>query len=452
MVTEAKSRSATAASAAPGLAARQAAVAAAAGVLLHGHALDDCLAKAFAKPGTLALAPRDRAFAQLLASTVIRQAGVLQAVVASFLEKPLSEKHAEVGIVLLSGAAQLLFLATPPHAAISLAVDHSRLVPGGARLDKLVNAVLRKVARDGAAHLAGLDAVKVNVPHWMWKRWHDAYGEATARKIAEASLAEAALDVSVKADAAGWAEKLGGTVLPTGSVRLAAGGRIEDLPGFQDGAWWVQDMAAALPARLLGNVTGLKVADLCAAPGGKTAGLAAAGARVTAVDISESRLLRVAENLKRLKLEAELVATDICARAPPEPFDAVLLDAPCTATGTIRRHPDIVRLKRESDVAALAAIQSKMLDRASAMVKPGGLLVFCTCSLEPEEGVNQIEQLLGRDPTLSRVPISASELNGDPVWITADGDLRTLPFHAVGADVPITGLDGFFAARLRKSA
>lgn len=450
-----KKRDATGASlagATPGLAARQVAVSAAAGVLLRRHALDESLADALGKPGVSPLAPRDRAFAQLLASTVIRRSGVLQAVIASCLEKPLSEKHAEVGILLLTGAAQLLFLSTPPHAAISLAVDHCRLVPGGARLDKLVNAVLRRVARDGPAHLASLDAVKVNIPHWMWKRWHDAYGEHAARQIAAASLDEAALDISVKSEPASWAERLGGTLLPTGSIRLDAGGRIEDLPGFQEGAWWVQDLGAAIPARLLGDVAGLRVADLCAAPGGKTAGLAAAGALVTAVDISKSRLLRVAENLKRLGLEAQLIAADICAAAPPEPFDAVLLDAPCTATGTIRRHPDILRLKRESDVAALAALQAKMLDRASAMLKPGGLLVYCTCSLEPEEGVEQIEQLLVRDTSLSRVPVSATEFDGDPAWITAAGDLRTLPFHAVGANTTITGLDGFYAARLRKAA
>lgn len=434
-----------------GLPARQAAAAAVAGVLLRGRALDDSFSTALGPSDVERLEPRDRAFARLLASTVLRRSGELQTVVASFLEKPLAEKHREVGVVMLIGAAQLLFLATPPHAAISLAVEQCRRTPGGLHLDKLVNAVLRRVANDGPQRLAALDTARVNVPDWMWRRWAKVYGEDTARRIAVASQTEAALDISVKDDVAGWAQRLGGTALPTGSIRLAAGGRVEDLPGFADGAWWVQDAAAALPARLLGHVAGQRVADLCAAPGGKTARLASAGAHVTAVDLSSLRLARVTENLKRLRLDAEIVAADILTWQPDRPFDAVLLDAPCTATGTIRRHPDIPHLKREFDVAALAEVQSKLLERAVSFVRPGGTLVYCTCSLEPEEGADQVERLLGAHPEIARQPISANEFGGAAEWITAAGDLRTLPFHQAGTGEHAAGMDGFYAARLRKA-
>lgn len=434
-----------------GLPARQAAAAAVAGVLLRGRALDDSFSTALGPSDVDRLEPRDRAFARLLASTVLRRSGELQTVVASFLEKPLAEKHREVGVVMLIGAAQLLFLATPPHAAISLAVEQCRRTPGGLHLDKLVNAVLRRVANDGPQRLAALDTARVNVPDWMWRRWAKAYGEDTARRIAVASQTEAALDISVKDDVAGWAQRLGGTALPTGSIRLAAGGRVEDLPGFADGAWWVQDAAAALPARLLGHVAGQRVADLCAAPGGKTARLASAGAHVTAVDLSSLRLARVTENLKRLRLDAEIVAADILTWQPDRPFDAVLLDAPCTATGTIRRHPDIPHLKREFDVAALAEVQSKLLERAVSFVRPGGTLVYCTCSLEPEEGADQVERLLDAHPEIARQPISADEFGGAAEWITAAGDLRTLPFHQAGTGEYAVGMDGFYAARLRKA-
>lgn len=434
-----------------GLPARQAAAAAVAGVLLRGHALDDSLSTALGPENADRLEPRDRAFARLLAATVLRRSGELQTVVASFLDKPLSEKHREVGVVMLIGAAQLLFLGTPPHAAISLAVEQCRRTPGGLHLDKLVNAILRRVAADGAQRLGKLDTARVNVPDWMWTRWSNTYGEVAARKIATASQAEAALDISVKADAAAWAERLGGLALPSGSIRLAGGGRVEELPGFAEGAWWVQDVAAALPARLLGDVAGRRVADLCAAPGGKTARLAASGAIVTAVDVSAQRLARVTENVKRLQLEVEIVAADILTWQPERPFDAVLLDAPCTATGTIRRHPDIPHLKRDFDVAALATLQTKLLERAATFVRPGGVLVYCTCSLEPEEGAQQVERLLAAHPELARERITAEELSGSPDWISAAGDLRTLPFHNAGVGDETAGMDGFYAARLRKS-
>jgi 16S rRNA (cytosine967-C5)-methyltransferase len=434
-----------------GFTARQVAVACLSQVLDRGRALDDAFEAAVAGlPEDAPLEPRDRGLARLIVMTVLRRKGELGTVVSSFLGKPLPADCGRLKSILLSAAAQLLVLETPPHAAISLAVDQARAERGARRFDKLTNAVLRKVATQGPAVLAGLDAARINMPPWLLSRWQAAYGEDTARAIATASLAEAALDISVKSDPETWAERLGGITLPTGSIRLHAHGRIEDLPGFSDGAWWVQDAAAALPAQLLGNVAGLDVVDLCAAPGGKTAQLSARGANVTAVDLSEERLKRLRENLTRIGLKADVVAADAAAWEPGRQFDAVLLDAPCTATGTIRRHPDIVHLKRDTDLGELAAIQAKLLDAASRLVKPGGVILYCTCSLEPEEGPEQVASFLSQHKDFTRETIAPGECGIEVDWLTEQGDLRTLPFHLVRAEPGLSGLDGFFAARLRR--
>jgi 16S rRNA (cytosine967-C5)-methyltransferase len=222
---------------------------------------------------------------------------------------------------------------------------------------------------------------------------------------------------------------------------------VDELPGYAEGAWWVQDAAAALPARLLGEVSGLRVLDLCAAPGGKTAQLAAAGAAVVAVDRSMERLERLGQNLARLKLGAEIVASDALDFSSSSPFDAVLLDPPCLSTGTIRRNPDIPHLKEEGQLQALAETQTRLLDHAARLVKPGGLLVYCTCSLEPEECELQAGSFLGRNPGFARMPVAPSEVANQSHFVNENGDLRTLPGHPVG---PRTGLDGFFAARLKR--
>jgi 16S rRNA (cytosine967-C5)-methyltransferase len=430
-----------------GLAARTLAHDLITGVLIDKRPLDQALAEAAARPGVAAMEPRDRAFARLLAATVLRRQGELEHVLCAFLEKPLPRAAQRVHAILLAGAAQLLCLETSPHAAVDLAVEAARREPGGTRFAGLANAVLRRVAREGAAILAGQDAAALNVPTWLRQRWEAAYGADAARRIAEASLKEPPLDLSLKpgADAAGWAQRLGADVLPTGSIRLTTHGRIEDLPGYADGAWWVQGAAAALVARAAGEVAGRKVADLCAAPGGKTAGLAAAGAQVTAVDDSVARLERLRQNLERLVLTAEVVAADATTWAPGRAFDAVVLDAPCSGTGTISRHPDILRLKTPADVKRMAQVQAAMLRNAATLMRPGGVLVYSTCSLEPEEGRAQIDALLAAEPALQRAPISADEIGADPAWIV-DGDVRTLPFHLPG------GLDGFYIVRLRKTA
>jgi 16S rRNA (cytosine967-C5)-methyltransferase len=350
---------------------------------------------------------------------------------------------------LLIGAAQILFLDVPDHAAVDLSV---RLVQADRRAAKypgLINAVLRRITREGPELLKTLDAASLDTPPWLLARWRQTYGDETARDIAIAHGHEPPLDLTVKSDAESWAARLRGRVLPTGSIRTATQGLISLLPGFTDGVWWVQDAAAALPARLFGEIAGKSVADLCAAPGGKTAQLAQAGALVTAVDRSASRLARVRENLARLGLTAETVVAD-ATEWQAGPFDAVLIDAPCSSTGTIRRHPDVGWLKNELDLAQLTGLQRRLLDHAVSLTRPGGRIVYCTCSLEPEEGEQQIEALLAREPALRRITVNAGEIDGIADFVTPAGDLRTLPSHWPDPDARMSGLDGFFAARLER--
>lgn len=436
-----------------GLVARQFAGMLVEAVLRHKRAFDEGLANAATVAKYAELSPRDRAFARLIAATVLRHERALTTVLDKFLQKPLKVGESPLASVLLVGAAQILILETPAHAAIHLAVEQCRERRATQRFDKLINAVLRRVSETGAEIYQELDHVRLAMPDWLWTRWAKTYGEDETRAMVTAALTVPPIDISVKEDPAHWAERLGGTVLPTGTVRVGGGGRIEELPGYYDGEWWVQDAAAALPVRLIGDVKGLDVLDMCAAPGGKTAALASAGANVTALDQSDTRLDRLRENLKRLKLSATCVTGDAADCIPPDgqTFDVILVDAPCTATGTIRRHPDIPHLKRPSDVKKLADLQATILANAATLVRPGGLLVYCTCSLEPEEGEQQVGRFLEANSTFSREPISA-ETNPvvDAAWCTCDGDLRTLPSHLAGDTPELSGLDGFFVSRLRR--
>jgi 16S rRNA (cytosine967-C5)-methyltransferase len=406
------------------------------------RALDDALERS---AGFRQLAPRDRAFARLLTATTLRRAGELDAIIDRCLDRPLPERAGAIRQLLRLGVCQLLFLETPAHAAVDATVGVLDQRGGEAGFKGLVNAVLRRVDRERAA-LTAASEPSINTPDWLWRRWVAVHGEETARRIAEAHRGEPPLDISVKSDIGEWAERLQATVLPTGSLRRLNAGAIEDLPGFAEGAWWVQDAAAALPARLLGDVRGQQVIDLCAAPGGKTAQLAATGARVIAVDRSPTRLKRLRENLARLKLNAEIVEADAVAWRPDAPKDAVLIDAPCSATGTIRRNPDIAWLKRPEDIAKQADLQDRLLRAAIEIVRPGGTIVYCTCSLEPEEGVERIAALLRSGAPVERRPVSPEEIGGDRDMVSADGDLRTLPFHWA----ELGGMDGFHAARLRR--
>jgi 16S rRNA (cytosine967-C5)-methyltransferase len=393
------------------------------------------------------LSPRDAALARAIAIVTFRRLGTIGNALRERLNK--GQRDERLLHLLAIGAAQILFLDVPDHAAVDttvrLAQDDYKLKHAGG----LINAVLRRVVREREAILKAADAF-LDTPDWLEDRWVAQYGEDIARQIAEAHRSSASVDLSVKGDAAHWAERLGGVLLPTGSIRLVDRVPVRELPGYDEGAWWVQDAAAALPARLLRPKPGERIADLCAAPGGKTAQLAAAGAQVLAVDRSAKRLVRLTENLHRLKLEAETRA--IAAEKLEEPpFDAILLDAPCSATGTIRRHPDVTWTKGEDDLRKLTSLQRRLLDKAASLLKPGGRLVYCTCSLEADEGERQAEAFLARHPDFARDPIDASEIGGLRECITPDGDLRTLPFHFPGHAGHRGGVDGFFAARFVRS-
>ena len=438
----------------PGLAARRIAADIVDGVLRRRIALDEQLSGKGAHPGLAALADRDRALMRRLTATVLRRLGTLRHLLKGFLDKGFPADAPRTETILLLGAAQILWLDVPDHAAVDLSVRLAQADRRAGRYAGLVNAVLRRVTQNRDSVRAD-DTVR-DTPEWLLKRWTEHYGPDVARAIALANGHEPALDLTVKQDAESWAERLRGRVLPTGTVRTIAHGAISLLPGFSEGAWWVQDAAASLPVRLLGDVRGRDVLDLCAAPGGKTAQLSFAGARVTAVDRSALRLNRLRENLKRLALPAETVAADALEWQPESshagPFDAVLLDAPCSSTGTIRRHPDVPWLKGQADITVLTSLQQRLLDRAVEFAKPGGTIVYCVCSLEPEEGEQQITALLARNPNVVRKPVMPEDVFGHDEFITRDGDLRTLPLHLPDPDPRWGGLDGFFAARLTRNA
>ncbi len=439
-------------------------------VMDRGRSLDDALGMV---PSFNALQGRDRAFARALATAGLRRLGGVNAVLSRFLDRPLPETAPHARALLHIGATQLLVLGTPAHAAVGETVEAANSLHETRGFAKLMNAVLRKVATNGPHILQQLPP-GADLPPWLYTRWRATYGDA-APAIAQALLQEPPLDISAKSDPEDWAHRLFGVVTPTGSVRLLpfslaekgpgdegrsdtqaaerlnaphpltpspqGRGGIDQLPGFKEGAWWVQDAAAALPARLLGDVRGKRVLDLCAAPGGKTLQLAAAGAHVTAVDKSEARLERVRENLARTNLRAEVICAD-ALEFSAAPFDAILLDAPCTSTGTLRRHPDVAWLRRPTDIRTLTDLQTQLIGACAKLLKPGAPLVYAVCSLEPEEGPGIVAAALKSG--WRRSPLSA-EIPAE--FITADGDMRTHPAHWP----EIGGLDGFYAARLLRA-
>ncbi len=411
----------------------------------RGRPLDEAIAN---HRGLDSQTPRDRAFVRALVGTCLRRLGQIDALIDARMERPLNPSKARVRAILRLGVAQVCFLAVPAHAAVSTTVALA-LGQGERPFRGLINAVLRRLSEGGESLIATQDAARLNTPDWLWRSWSAAYGEEVARQSAEVQLCDPPLDLTLRPgeDPEVWAARLDAHVLPGGALRLAPGtGEVARLPGYDEGAWWVQDFAAGLPVRLLGPLTGKTVLDLCAAPGGKTAQLAAAGAEVIALDLSESRLERLRDNLKRLGLAAATVVADAATWRPPSPAEAILLDAPCTATGTLRRHPDIARLRRPQDVSALTEVQDELLRGAAAMLAPGGTLVYAVCSLQPEEGPERIARLLDEVRDLRRQPLLAEELHGLSELITPEGDLRSLPCHLA----ELGGMDGFYACRLRR--
>lgn len=431
-----------------GYAARRLAVDLVVGVS-KGRLLDQLLDEGMLAERYQQLDPRDRGLTRAIVGVALRRHGQITEAIGRYLQRPLPDKALTLKAILDVAAAQILFMEVADHAAVALAVDMAGADKEAAPFKSLANAILRRVAAEKGLILRSQDPIALNTPAWLVERWTKAYGAETAAGIAAAHLVEPSLDLTVKSDPEGWAARLGGILLPTGSVRVASSGAVEKLDGYDEGAWWVQDAAATLPVRLLGDVRDRKVADLCAAPGGKTALLAHLGAKVTAVDLNGHRLARLTRNLFRLGLDATVLIADI-TEWMGGPFDMILLDAPCSATGTLRRHPDGALSKTEADVAKLAALQRRLLDQAIRMLRPGGLIVYSVCSLEPEEGPDQIRRLLLIDAPVERVPVASDEVFGLSDVITPEGDVRTLPTHLPHPDPRLAGLDGFYAARLRR--
>ncbi len=436
----------------PGIRARQAAAKMLAAVVDRKTSLDGMLDANNGNPVYRELNEADRALVRAILNSALRQLPRIEAMIGSLLQTPLPEGARALDHVLTVAAAQILYLDIPDHSAVDLAVEQAQIDPRNKRFASLVNAVLRRLSREKQDLLETVGAKIPAIPAWFQKRLVAYYGAEEAARIAEALLTPAAIDLTVKSDAEGWSQTLNGRLLPTGSVRLASfSGAVPTLEGFEDGEWWVQDAAAALPARLFGSLEGKRVIDLCAAPGGKTAQLVLAGADVTALDQSASRLKRLQGNLARLGLKASTQEINMADFRTEDPFDAALLDAPCSSTGTIRRHPDVLWTKGPEDIEKLAVLQEKLLRHALTLVKPSGFVVFSNCSLDKREGEDVTERVLASG-TCERVAIDPADWPGLENAVTPLGEFRTTPAMIEPKDGYAGGLDGFYAVILRRTA
>ncbi len=435
----------------PGLLSRRLAASVLADVVQRRLALDERLDTYLSLEPANEMSAQDRSLVRAIATSAIRRLGTIKRALYERLLGGMPQSAPKLEPILISAVAQILFLGVPDHAAVDTAVRLAREDSNSVHFVPLVNAVLRRIAREKDAILKSANPLRDDTPEWLAKRWSNAFGPDNALLIADSHQDELAVDLTVKSDPEGWADRLGAVLLPSGSIRLTNRDSIAMLPGYLDGEWWVQDVAAAIPAKLISAGEGKRILDLCAAPGGKTAQLAVTGASVVAMDRSDKRLVQLRNNMTRLKLNVDVLVADALSYEG-EMFDAVLIDAPCSATGTIRRHPDVAWTKTQEDILKLVALQRKMLDRAHLWLKSGGILVYSTCSLERDEGEAQIEALLKRDPRFSRVPVSADEVGGMGELITEAGDVRALPFHFKSkledANPRLSGCDGFYAARL----
>lgn len=430
-----------------GMAARSASLALLEQALSRKQALDHALEN---EDTFKSLPQRDRAFVRMLVTTVLRRLGQIDDVIERALERD-APRNDTLQNILRIGVCQILFMDVADHAAVDTAVQLAERQ----RMDKqkaFVNALLRTVTREGVGWREKQDETRLNTPEWLLKIWIEDYGLKIAAEIARANLSEAPLDITVrdKETRNFWGSNFKATQMTTGTLRKTSGGAVHELQGFDEGHWWVQDASAAIPAQLFGDINGEHVYDLCAAPGGKTLQLAAQGARVTAMDRSAPRLKRLSANLKRMNLadQVEIVTADAADWKPKTPAGYILLDAPCSATGTIRRHPDVSHLKAPKDIERLAALQTNILGNAFDALMVGGVMVYCTCSLQRAEGEDQIERLLATQANAARLPIMAKELGGFAESLTDLGDLRILPFHQAA----LGGMDGFYVARITKNA
>lgn len=402
---------------------------------------------------------RDRRFIRMVVATTLRRLGQIDDVIARLQDKPGNLPHPCLQHILRLGITQILFMDVADHAAVDTSVELA-VKEKFERYKGLVNAILRNALRQGEEIVAKQDPARLNTPDWLLKTWISDYGLGEAAKIASANLIEAPLDITLKDESTRnfWSSEFQAINFPTGSLRLPNGmGAVPDLPGYEDGMWFVQDASASLPVKLLVSGAGIEktgfadrhVLDIAAAPGGKTAQLAAMGAQVTAIDRSAKRLQRLRDNMQRLRLEehVEIVITDAMQWRPKEPYDLILLDAPCSATGTMRRHPDLAHLKTPQDMKSLVDIQARMLSHAFEILAPGGVLVYCVCSLQKDEGERQIAQLLTQHQNACKMPIQNDEVDGIEDIINDDGDIRILPYHAQESG----GMDGFFISRITKA-
>jgi 16S rRNA (cytosine967-C5)-methyltransferase len=431
----------------PGLDARIAASRILAAVIDKKTSLDGMLDPEHGNPAFMALNDADRGLVKAILQSALRHLPRIEAIIGQLLDSPLPEGARSLHHLLVIAAAQMLYLDVPDHSAVDLAVEQANSDPRSRRFAKLVNAILRRIGREKVSLLLSVDDLPC-MPDWFMQRLVETYGQQHASAIAASQLEPPTIDLTVKSDAKGWAERLGGRALPTGSIRLDRfRGSITALEGFEDGHWWVQDAAAAIPAKLFGDLTGKRVADLCAAPGGKTAQLIMAGGAVLAVEQSKSRLKRLESNLQRLALSAETRCANLLEIEDGEGFDAILLDAPCSSTGTTRRHPDVLWTKDAGDITKLAALQEKLVRHAIGLLKPGGRLVFSNCSIDPTEGEDVVSRVLADDARLRVLPISPADWPGLEAAITSRGEFRTTPAMLV----ELGGLDGFYAVVIAKT-
>lgn len=385
-----------------------------------------------------ALPAQDKAWISMTLLTCLRRMGQINDIMARFVTKEPSGKAKEVLNIIRLGAVQAVFMETPPHAVVNTSVELAA-ARGFTPMKGMVNAVLRRICEKRQEIAAKQDAAKLNMPGWLWNKLAKDWGAETARRISLSMQEQPALDITpLKKDGV----FVNALELPTGSVRLNVQGAIKDLPGYNEGNWQVQDAAAAIPAKLFGDVKGKTVFDLCAAPGGKTAQLAAMGASVTAIDRSDKRLGRLRANMKRLSLNVNVVTADAALWQPPVKADAVLLDAPCSATGTLRRNPDVAINRTPADVVELVNLQKKLAKAASMMLKPGGVLVYCTCSLLKAEGEEIADFIVGLDG-MRLLPLRKGEVTGIDEFIDEKGYMRIFPYFW-------GGMDGFFAARFER--
>ena len=447
----------------PGLAARQCAVTLLTRVFDDGRGFDGLLDTRHGPASFRNLSDADKSLVRAICTTVFRHRGEIDFCLNKLLDRKLPKNARHLIHSLYVAAAQILYLDVPDSAAVDLAVTTLRDDKRSTRFAGLANAILRRLSREKAELISNSsesERAVSNVAPWLRKSLRTDYGKSKLADIARQHMLEPLIDITVKQDPKFWAEKLGGTVLFGNSVRLNKSGRIEEWEGYSSGDWWVQDAAASIPAHLLGDIQDKLVLDLCAAPGGKTAQLANMGAKVTALEASKSRLDRLVQNMDRLQLSVDAHNADLFEWETAVQFDAVLLDAPCSSTGTIRRHPDVQWTKSPELISELAALQLKMILHSLTYLKPGGTLVFSNCSINREEGEDLFANIVAKDNGLKPSSISSNDLFGLDEMITRQGTVRTLPSQLQNIVAPefceiepsrFTGLDGFFAARFVKN-